>query len=185
MYAWGADELLPLSKSGKFGVMGSLSGFSGLGASIVDAMSTLYLMDLHPEFERALAWVTANMSFSPPIKEEKTMSFFESTIRLLGGLLAAHDLSGHQIFLDKALDLGSRILPAFDGWHTGILTNDVQLPWTHVSYAQHSVLLAELGSNLIEFGTLSSRTGNETFRLKAESGLRFLHAKHTDNASPC
>lgn len=46
-YAWGADELQPVSKSGsRHGQLG------GLGASIIDSLSTLWLMDLEEEFNR-------------------------------------------------------------------------------------------------------------------------------------
>lgn len=189
-YAWGKDELRPDSKTGKTGVLGGMNGFTGLGASVVDAMSTLYIMGLHEEFGRCVsaplpalphqpalavdlgkrektlctaaagpcsnealrrfmpccgslvmgccvgfhgavlysvlhalcrahAWVADNMTFDPP--DAKLTSFFETTIRVLGGLLAAHDLTGHRMFLDKAEDLGMRLLPAFDGTRTGAL----------------------------------------------------------------
>ncbi len=42
------------------------------------------------------------------------VSFFEVTIRLLGGLVSCYDVSGDSMFLEKALDLGSRLLPYFD-----------------------------------------------------------------------
>ena len=175
-YAWGADELQPASKTGKFGVLGGLGGFSGLGASIVDAMSTLHVMGLHEEFERAHAWIAENMTFDR--KEPQTISFFETTIRCLGGLLAAHDLTGSRLFLEKAEDLGSRIVPVFLGSPTGILTNKARLPQTLPSADEDTVALAELGTNLIEFGTLGRRTGNATYRQLAEDSMRFIHAKH-------
>ena len=176
-YAWGADELQPDSKQGKFGVLGGLGGFSGLGASIVDAMSTLHLMGFNEEFERAHAWIAENMTFDS--EQPQTISFFETTIRLLGGLMSAYDLSGSQLFLDKAEDLARRIAPAFNS-STGILTNGASLPFTAVSNSPDDVALAECGSNLIEFGTLAARSGNETYRSLAESGMRFLHAKHPE-----
>lgn len=175
-YAWGADELRPESKEGKFGVLGGMNGFNGLGASIIDAMSTLHVMGLHEEFERAHAWVAENMTFASENKQR--VSFFETTIRVLGGLMAAYDLSGAKMFLQKAEDLGNRLSPVFNGSAAGILTNNAALPWSDVSYSNDAVPLAELGSNLIEFGTLGRRTGNETFVRLAEDGLRFLHAKY-------
>ncbi len=36
------------------------------------------------------------------------VSFFETSIRALGGLLSAYELSKEKVFLDKALDLGER-----------------------------------------------------------------------------
>ena len=63
-YAWGMDELNPVSCTGKLGVMGGRNGFSGLGASLVDAMSTLHLMGMEEEFDRAKSWVRDKMEFS-------------------------------------------------------------------------------------------------------------------------
>lgn len=42
-----------------------------------------------------------------------TISFFETVIRILGGLAAAADLSGDAALATKAVDLGERLLPAF------------------------------------------------------------------------
>jgi mannosyl-oligosaccharide alpha-1,2-mannosidase len=63
-YAWGLDELHPVSCTGKLGVMGGRNGFSGLGASLVDAMSTLHMMGMDQEFDKAKRWVRENMDFS-------------------------------------------------------------------------------------------------------------------------
>lgn len=180
-YAWGADELRPDSKQGKFGVLGGMNGFQGMGASIVDAMSTLYIMGFQEEFDRARNWVKANMSFEPANRRGQDISFFETTIRLLGGLVSAHDLSGDELFIQKASDLGERLVNVFNGHRTGILLNEARLPMTNPSTSDRAVLLAEAGSNLIEFSTLAARTGNETYRLKAEEGMRFLHARYPDN----
>ena len=44
------------------------------------------------------------------------MSAFESTIRMLGGLLSAYELSGekHHWLVDKAVDLADRLLWAYN-----------------------------------------------------------------------
>ena len=41
------------------------------------------------------------------------VNLFETTIRVLGGLLSAFHLSAERIFLDKAKDLGQRLMGAF------------------------------------------------------------------------
>lgn len=57
-YAWGANELRPISKRGHTGsIFGSLS----LGASIVDALDTLYIMGLEEEFKRGRDWIELNL----------------------------------------------------------------------------------------------------------------------------
>lgn len=40
--------------------------------------------------------------------------FFETVIRYLGGLLSAYALSGRAILLNKADQLGTKLLPVFD-----------------------------------------------------------------------
>lgn len=40
--------------------------------------------------------------------------FFETVIRYLGGLLAAHAMSGEQLLLDKADELATLLEPAFN-----------------------------------------------------------------------
>lgn len=56
-YAWGFDELMPLSKSGK-------NSFGGLGATVVDSLDTLWLMGLKEEFKQARDWVVNELTFN-------------------------------------------------------------------------------------------------------------------------
>ncbi len=63
-FAMGAPELHPVSRKAKQDVLGG-SGISGLGVTVVDAMSTLHLMGLQEDFDRwaAHAWVCRNSAF--------------------------------------------------------------------------------------------------------------------------
>lgn len=92
-FAWGKDELLPISKSG------SSSPF-GLGMTIVDCLDVLWLVGLQDEFDEARDWVKDSMNI---VTNTKTVSLFETNIRVLGGLLSAYHLSQEQIFLDRAV----------------------------------------------------------------------------------
>lgn len=62
-----------------------------------------------PFARRARDFLYGSLSFDKAV----TVSFFEITIRLLGGLVSCYDLSADRMFLDKALDLGNRLLPYF------------------------------------------------------------------------
>lgn len=44
----------------------------------------------------------------------QNVNVFETTIRVLGGLLAAYHLSAEEVLLAKATDLGLRLAKAFD-----------------------------------------------------------------------
>lgn len=52
-----------------------------------------------PEFQEARNWVAEKLTFDKDVE----VNLFESTIRILGGLLSAYHLSGDRIFLSKAV----------------------------------------------------------------------------------
>lgn len=62
------------------------------------------------EFDEAKKWIETELNFN----QDKYVSLFETTIRVLGGLLSAFHLSGEQIFLQKAEDIGMRLAGAFE-----------------------------------------------------------------------
>jgi mannosyl-oligosaccharide alpha-1,2-mannosidase len=105
-HAWMKDELTPISGS-------SRSHFGGWAATLVDSLDTLWIMDLKTEFAEALESVE-NIDFTT--SEEDEINTFETTIRYLGGLLAAFDLSDgkYPVLLQKALELGDMLYAAFD-----------------------------------------------------------------------
>ena len=55
-YAFGSNELQPLSRSGFHGT--ALLGSGKLGVTIVDSIDTLHLMGLQDEVVRATNWIT-------------------------------------------------------------------------------------------------------------------------------
>ncbi|KAK2856021.1 hypothetical protein Q5P01_004756 [Channa striata] len=104
-YAWGSNELRPVSKQGhSSNLFGSIKG-----ATIVDALDTLYIMEMFDEFDAATDWVEKNLDFN--VNAE--VSVFEVNIRFVGGLLSAYYLSGKEVFRRKAVELGEKLLPAF------------------------------------------------------------------------
>ena len=90
-YAWGHDELLPVSKSH--------NEWFGVGLTIVDSLDTMLLMNLAEEFQQARDWVASSLSFDKNVD----VNLFETTIRVLGGLLSAYHLSKDEVFLRKAV----------------------------------------------------------------------------------
>ncbi|KAM6965363.1 mannosidase, alpha, class 1B, member 1b [Aplochiton taeniatus] len=101
-FAWGHDELRPVSKS--------YGEWFGLGLTLIDALDTMWILDLKPEFEEAKTWVATELSFNKNVD----VNLFESTIRILGGLLSTYHLTGDTLFFEKAKDIGSRLMPAFN-----------------------------------------------------------------------
>ncbi|HXE79045.1 MAG TPA: glycoside hydrolase family 47 protein, partial [Rhodanobacter sp.] len=157
-YAWGHDELRPLSKT----------PFDWYGQSLlmtpVDALDTLVLMGLKDEADTDRELIATQLDFDKDIYVKN----FEITIRLLGGLLSGYQLTGDERLLHKAEDLGTRLLPAFDS-PTG-------LPWEFVNLRTGKTRgavtnPAETGTLLLEFGTLSKLTGKPVFYAKAKRAL--------------
>jgi len=103
-YAWGYDELIPKTLLG-------LDTYSGWGATLVDGLDTLWIMDLREDFHQAVHAVAA---IDWDNSTSRSCSVFETNIRYLGGLLAAHELSGEPVLLKKALELGHLLYTAFD-----------------------------------------------------------------------
>lgn len=60
--------------------------------------------------------------------QDTTVNLFETTIRILGGLLSAFYLTGgDQVYLYKAVELGMRMTPGFHS-PSGILYSPVPVP---------------------------------------------------------
>ena len=61
-YAFGQNELKPISKTGHSA--GIFGGSSSMGASIVDALDTLYIMGLTEEYKKGRDWVALSLEFN-------------------------------------------------------------------------------------------------------------------------
>ena len=59
-YAWGQNELKPISRRGH---SASIFGTSNLGATIIDGLDTLYIMGLMDEFRSGREWVRDTFTF--------------------------------------------------------------------------------------------------------------------------
>ena len=120
-HAWGFDELKPLSSGG--------SDWLHLGLTVVDGLDTLRLAGLEEEYAAAREWVVSHLDFSEPHEPLVWANVFETTIRVLGGLVAAHHLTpgGDEALLQKAMELAPRLAKAFEGNPTGIPLSDVNL----------------------------------------------------------
>ena len=105
-YAWKHDELAPVSAKYK-------DPFCGWAATLVDSLDTLWIMGLKDEFEESVTAVK-ELDFTTSTRPDIPM--FETTIRYMGGLLAAYDISGqkYRSILDKAVELAEILIGAFD-----------------------------------------------------------------------
>ncbi len=157
-YAWGHDDLKPLSKSYKdwYG--------ETLLMTPVDSLDSLYLLGFKDEAKQTRKYITENLSFDKDIYVQN----FEITIRVLGGLLSAYQMTGDKKLLALAEDLGTRLLPVFDS-PTGLPYRYVNLKTGKTKGEVSNP--AETGTLLIEFGTLAKLTKKPIFYEKAKRAL--------------
>ncbi|KAF7974892.1 hypothetical protein HWV62_11037 [Athelia sp. TMB] len=161
--AMGDDEYHPISKQGS-----NLTKAGGIGYTVVDSIDTMLIMGLHDEHARARDWVANKMSF----ERDANFNTFETTIRVLGGLLAAYHLTGGDpIYLEKARELGERILPTFDDTAHGLPLSQINLALrkgVEDPDTRGLVSTAEVATLQLEFRYLAYLTDEEIFWEKAE-----------------
>ncbi|CAG7959801.1 unnamed protein product, partial [Penicillium nalgiovense] len=155
--AMGHDEVKPLSKELE-------DPFNGWGATLVDSIDTLWIMQLKDEFSEALD-VIKNIDFKTSLRADIPM--FETTIRYLGGLLGAYDISGHRypVLLEKAEELAEVLIGAFD--------TPNRMPHLYYRWAPEYAAkphrassragLAEIGSLSLEFTRLAQLTKRDKY----------------------
>lgn len=161
-YAFSHDDLRPISK-------GFRDSRNGWGASIIDGMSTMKIMGLDDYFDEAVKFAST-IDFSRS-KTPDLVSVFETSIRYLGGLLSAYELSNqkHSILLDKAKQVADKLTFA---WIDG---ND--LPYGHLNFTSQKPQIttsniAEAGTLALEWMTLSKYTKDDQYRILGENALR-------------
>ena len=165
-YAFGRDEFHPISKK-------ATSNWGGMGTTLVDSLDTLWLMGMKDEFWEGRDWVRDNLSHD----HVGQVSGFETTIRSLGGLLSAYDFSKDGIFLEKAKDLGSRLIKAYDT-PSGLPRGSVNLQNGHsqnFGWNQNAYILAEVGTQQIEYRYLSRASGDGSFEKKSDHVFEILN----------
>ena len=159
--AWGKDQIKPLS--------GGFESFPlkdhHLGLSLIEALDTLWLMELDDEFRDGVEWVKENLDFDV----DGEVSVFETSIRLVGGLLSAYHACGDPELLKKARDLAERLLPSFAASPLGIPHRYVNLKTG--ALRDPITNPAETGSFIPEFGFLSRATGDDRYRAAAKRAL--------------
>jgi len=157
-YAWGHDQLRPLSRSYRDWHAASLY------MTPLDAFDTMLLMGFTAEAQEVKRLILDNLTFD----HDFDVQVFEINIRLLGGLLTAYQMDGDRRFLELATDLADRLLPAFDSptgmpyVRVNLRTGDVRQPVNNP---------AEIGTLMLEMGTLSKLTGNPLYYEKAKRGV--------------
>lgn len=177
-HAFPLDELRPLSCTGE----DSLGGYA---LTLIDSLDTLAMLGDREQFASAVEWVGKNLRFDI----NKTVSVFETTIRVLGGLLSAHLIAsdyatGMKIpsyeneLLHLAEDLAKRLLPAFDT-PTGIPFGSINLMHGVDENESKITSTAGGGTLTLEFGVLSRLTSNPIYEQVSKNAVRGIWARRS------
>lgn len=159
-YAFGHDELVPFDR-------GFRDPFCGWAATLVDAMDTLWIMGLKDEFNDAYDGLKA-IDFTTTPRPD--IPVFETTIRYLGGLIAAYDVTGghkgdYPLLLKKAVELAEILMGVFDtpnrmpilyyNWKPAFVSQPKR--------ANTRAGIAEFGTLSMEFTRLAQLTGQDKY----------------------
>lgn len=163
-YAWAQTQLKPISKTVESGMFGKSNT---LGATIVDALDTLYLMDLKETYQKGRDWVEKHFD----INVDYDISAFEVNIRFVGGFLAMYALTNDTLYLNKAITVVDALLPVFET-QTGLPVGLVN-PFKKQSNVWHWVpsqcsLLTEVDTYSLEFEYLLDLTGFKKYSEKVQ-----------------
>ncbi|EYC28991.1 hypothetical protein Y032_0007g3534 [Ancylostoma ceylanicum] len=174
-HAFPLDELKPITCKGQ-DTWGSFS------LSLVDALDTLIVMGNTTEFRRAVDLVLKSVRTDANVN----VSVFETNIRIVGGLVSAHMLSGRVEgmvledgwpcsgpLLRLAEAMAARLLPAFNT-ETGMPYGTVNLKYGVPKRETPITCTAGVGTFIVEFGALSRLTGDPRFERVALRALESL-----------
>ncbi|THH06123.1 hypothetical protein EW145_g4301 [Phellinidium pouzarii] len=163
-FAFGHDDLQPVSLTFN-------DGRNGWGASIIDGMTTMFVMGLDDLFNQAVNF-SGFIDFNESQVVE-TVSVFETSIRYVGGMLSSFLMSGskHDILIQKAKEVADKMAFAWVGDNT--------IPFGEMNFTTNQPVvassnIAEAGTLTIEWGTLSKLTGNDTYRNLTEGSVRTI-----------
>ena len=166
-YASGFDALKPISKKGL-----NWYGVSFL-MTPVDAFDTFFLLGMQKEADEAREMVVSSLEFDV----DKEVQLFEVNIRLMGGLLSSYELSNDKRLLALAMDLGKRLLPAFNS-PTGMPYRYVNLKTGKTRDSLSNP--AEIGTYLLEFGKLTGYTKDSNYYRAAKKAAFEVYRRRSD-----
>jgi len=165
-YAWGYDYLKPISRTGANRLASSF-----LETPLV-AMTTMYLMELDDEFENTVDYIANNLSFDRDIE----VDFAHAVMTWLGPLVSTYQISGDQRLLKLAVDLADRLKPAYNT-STGLPYRNINLK-TGATSGTH-VNAAWITQPLVDFGTLSKLTGDNSYYSNAKNAANYMYSQRS------
>jgi mannosyl-oligosaccharide alpha-1,2-mannosidase len=174
--AWKKDALKPIS--GDY-----VDQFSGWAATLVDSLDTLWIMGMRQEFYEAVEAV-ATIDFGQ--STALTVNTFETCIRYLGGLIAAYDLSGHEVLKLKAVEVGDLLYAGFNT-ENGMPVDFIQFEDAKQGIrlmVESQVVSASPGTITLEFGRLSQLTGDDKYYAAVSQVMEVFYQGQNETRLP-
>lgn len=139
----------------------------------VEAFSTLVITGLTGAADEVVSYTADSVHF----EEDLVVKVLKTNVRTLGGLVSMYQLSGDERILERAVDLGDRLLPAFRS-PTGLPFDRVNLGSGIAEGSQVNVSGA--GTYLLEMGMLSYFSGNPGYYAAAKRSSRAIFERRSD-----
>jgi len=167
---FGADQIKPVSGTGEAFFF---PNGPSMGLTIVEALDTLYLMGLDAELEDGVRWIADHLRFDI----DGEVQVFETSIRLVGGLLSGWRATGEKKLLALAKDLTDRLTPAFAKSPTAMPYRFVNLKTGAVRDAVS--FPAEIATYLPEWSVLGQAVGDKRYYDLAKRATRALYQRRS------
>lgn len=174
--AWMKDALKPISRQ-------YVDQFSGWAATLVDSLDTLWIMGLREEFYEAVEAV-ATINFGK--STTPTVNMFETCIRYLGGLIAAYDLSGHEVLKEKVIEVGDLLYAGFNTAN-GMPVDFINFETAKTGeglFVESQVVSASPGTITLEFTRLSQITGDDKYYAAVSQVMDVFHQGQNETKLP-
>ncbi|KAL6319065.1 hypothetical protein AAG906_001538 [Vitis piasezkii] len=177
-HAFPHDELKPLSKTftDSLSELGNLNlehlseHYNGSALTLIESLSSLVILGNNTEFERAVRWLSENLSFDVDVRTNLLRYLIQQlhanqicNIRVLGGLVSAHIL---------ATDSRNRLVQGTYKNELLILAEDLGYGVMENETTETST--SGCGSLILEMGALSRLTGDPRYESAALRALRKL-----------
>ena len=176
-HAFPADQLNPVSLT-------STNPRNGWGASAVDGLDTAVVMEL-PDIVNTILEFIPTIDFGVSYQDEQ-VSLFETTIRYVGGMIAAYDLLNKDgplptlanstdnvnALLTQAQNLANNLSFAFDT-PSGVPSNNLYFG-NRSTDGSTTNGLATVGTLVLEWTRLADLTGNQTYGDLAQKGESYI-----------
>jgi uncharacterized protein YyaL (SSP411 family) len=172
--AWGFDEILPVTGTPR-------NNWGGLSLFMIEAMGTLHLMGYDKWYRDAEEFLEENLDFG----KWTQVNVFETTIRLIGGLISAHEMRPNEKLLEKIKELGSKIKTAY-AFKGGLPYSDLNLKTGKVDNQAKRLTTSEMYVS-VELLKLADVTGDKEYAeisKKVENYMFNKLIKTTDKVLP-